>query len=395
MAPPNKSKQKRPKNRPPPSPHTRKIRFRTGEYDDGNITQEFKLAKRRSTLGFIDGREQSSSIISTDGSASEYDGDGEKKIVKKKKRRKKRREVELDSITNFLIQFRILSGKSSARDKVMAFAQSFFVFRQGVLGENHNLPHIYLYYRTIEDWIKDTRKGFKLGKWIVEIEKTRSAYTTISDFIIRWLEVAMHTVAFGYHFVDNRLFISKILYRWETLTNDDLLVRYGQKSVPGEVEFLANLKAQKNQFSLVRCFLSIICETRWVLNLTNDIRVHIEEKKAYLKQLDDEKANEEIKDNIIDDHVITVRDTEEGGGGEFEDDELAIFDQKEFRLRAIRKFHFLMLVRVCCYFIMTSSKRGHLFGFRIPFIGQTWDGIFGMIGAGIAVWKNLPSVIKG
>ena len=54
----------------------------------------------------------------------------------------------------------------------------------------------------------------------------------------------MHTVAFGYHFVDNRLFISKILYRWETLTNDDLLVRYGQKSVP-EVEFLANLKAQK------------------------------------------------------------------------------------------------------------------------------------------------------
>ena len=132
-----------------------------------------------------------------------------------------------------------------------------------------------------------------------------------------------------------------------------------------------------------------------LLNLTNDIRVHIEEKKAYLKQLDDEKANEEIKDNIIDDHVITVRDTEEEGGGEFEDDELAIFDQKEFRLRAIRKFHFLMLIRVCCYFIMTSSKRGHLFGFRIPFIGQTWDGIFGMIGAGIAVWKNLPSVIKG
>ena len=205
----------------------------------------------------------------------------------------------------------------------------------------------------------------------------------------------MHTVAFGYHFVDNRLFISKILYRWETLTNDDLLVRYGQKSVPGEVEFLANLKAQKNQFSLIRCFLSIICETRWVLNLTNDIRVHIEEKKAYLKQLDDEKANEEIKDNIMDDHVITVRDTEEEGGGEFEDDELAIFDQKEFRLRAIRKFHFLMLIRVCCYFIMTSSKRGHLFGFTIPFIGQTWDGIFGMIGAGIAVWKNLPSVIKG
>ena len=67
MAPPNKSKQKRPKNRPPPSPHTRKIRFRTGEYDDGNITQEFKLAKRRSTLGFIDGREQSSSIISETG----------------------------------------------------------------------------------------------------------------------------------------------------------------------------------------------------------------------------------------------------------------------------------------------------------------------------------------
>ena len=105
--------------------------------------------------------------------------------------------------------------------------------------------------------------------------------------------------------------------------------------------------------------------------------------------------NEEIQDNIIDDHVITVRDTEEEGGGEFEDDVLAIFDQKEFRLRAIRKFHFLMLIRVCCYFIMTSSKRGHLFGFRIPFIGQTWDGIFGMIGAGIAVWKNLPSVIKG
>ena len=104
MAPPNKSKQKRPKNRPPPSPHIRKIRFRTGEYD----------------------------------------GDGEKKIVKKKKRRKKRREVELDSITNFLIQFRILSGKSSARDKFMAFAQSFFVFRQGLLGENHSLPHIYL-----------------------------------------------------------------------------------------------------------------------------------------------------------------------------------------------------------------------------------------------------------
>ena len=69
-----------------------------------------------------------------------------------------------------------------------------------------------------------------------------------------------------------------------------------------------------------------------------------------MKQLDDEKANEEIKDNIIDDHVITVRDTEEGGGGEFEDDELAIFDQK-FRLRAIRKFHFLMLIRVCCYFV--------------------------------------------
>ena len=74
---------------------------------------------------------------------------------------------------------------------------------------------------------------------------------------------------------------------------------------------------------------------------------------------------------------------------------LAGMDEYESRLRAIRKFHFLMLIRVICYFIMTSSKRGHLFGFSIPFIGQTLDGILGMIGAGIAVWKNLPTVVKG
>ena len=77
MAPPNKSKQNDLTSTTTISTHTENT-FSYWEYDNGNITQEFKLAKRRSTLGFIDGREQSSSIISTDGSASEYDGDGEK-----------------------------------------------------------------------------------------------------------------------------------------------------------------------------------------------------------------------------------------------------------------------------------------------------------------------------
>eukprot|EP00943_MAST-04B_sp_MAST-4B-sp1_P008690 g8690.t1 len=415
MAPPTRSKHSRPK-----------IRFRTGEYDDGNITQEFQLPKRRSSLAFIGGRETSASILSTDGDSSEDDLLIKKKAKNRrlmKARRKNRNQQggELDSMTNFLIQFRILSGKSSARDKVMAFAQSFCVFRQGLLGPS-TAPHIYLLFRTFEDWMKDTRKGFKLLKWVVEIEKTRSAYTTISDFFIRWLEVTMHIVAMGYHFVDNRIFVNKVIYRVEKLINDDLLVRHGPKPVPGEVSFLDNLKRQKNQFSLVRCVLSIICETRWVLNLTEDIRVHVNEKNLYIKKVEELKNNTirnkfmfthedtninnngkkneefEIKDNIIDINVVPVNDNnnnEDKEEEEEEDEELIRLDEKEHRLRAIRRFHLLMLIRVCCYFIMTSSKRGHLFGFKIPFIGQTLDGIFGMIGAGIAVWKNLPSVIKG
>eukprot|EP00944_MAST-04C_sp_MAST-4C-sp1_P007986 g7986.t1 len=344
------------------------VRFLTGEYDDGTITQEFKLAKRRSTLLPLTPKLSSSSISSLNESSSEEDIARRRSgIAERANRKRKQKSEPLDAWTNFLIQFRILSGKSSARDKVMAFAQSFCVFRQGILGKS-NVPHVYLYFRTFEDWIKDTRKGFKLFKWIVEVEKTRSAYTTISDVIIRWLEVTMHIVAMGYHFVDNRIFINKVIYRVETLTSDDLLVRYGPKSVPGEKEFLGSLKRQKNQFSLIRCFLSIICESRWVLTLTEDIRLHMLKKSAYLKQL--------------------------GHSGE-DGTLLAGMDEYESRLRAIRKFHFLMLIRVICYFIMTSSKRGHLFGFSIPFIGQTLDGIFGMIGAGIAVWKNLPTVVKG
>ena len=129
------------------------VRFLTGEYDDGTITQEFKLAKRRSTLLPLTPKLSSSSISSLNESSSEED------IARRRNRKRKQKSEPLDAWTNFLIQFRILSGKTSARDKVMAFAQSFCVFRQGILGKS-NVPHVYLYFRTFEDWIKDTRKGF-------------------------------------------------------------------------------------------------------------------------------------------------------------------------------------------------------------------------------------------
>ena len=108
------------------------VRFLTGEYDDGTITQEFKLAKRRSTLLPLTPKLSSSSISSLYESSSEEDIARRRSgIAERANRKRKQKSEPLDAWTNFLIQFRILSGKTSARDKVMAFAQSFCVFRQG------------------------------------------------------------------------------------------------------------------------------------------------------------------------------------------------------------------------------------------------------------------------
>ena len=245
----------------------KRLLFRTGQYDGEQLTQEFRLPRRRSALNL----RIPSSIQEADSNSEGFDEKDESDAsFENEKRERLRKANVLPWYTNILIQFRIVSGKSSARDKIMAFIQGWSLWRRALLPHDEaEGERIYL--MQIEEWMKDVRKGFKVGKFVVEVEKARNSYTTVRDRITRWLEVAMHFVAFGYHLTDNRLFMGKIYYRARKIVSDDLMIRHGPKPVQGQVEFVSSLKRSKNLFSLIRCILAIICESRHVLQLTGDL----------------------------------------------------------------------------------------------------------------------------
>ena len=307
----------------------------------------------------------------------------------------------------------------------MAFIQGWSLWRRALLPHDEaEGERIYL--MQIEEWMKDVRKGFKIGKFVVEVEKARNSYTTVRDRITRWLEVAMHFVAFGYHLTDNRLFMGKIYYRARKIVSDDLMIRHGPKPVQGQVEFVSTLKRSKNLFSLIRCILAIICESRHVLQLTGDLN-----KIALCDSLRDFSRNGRLRRHssagefeesdsdadilgISQSRTLSYRlrsspselqclsESEDAFDGssvdfdvhgeqspEFETPSKHQIKRAELReLKERRMFHVLMLVRVMCYFTITASKGGLL-----PKISLVTEGFLSMAGAAIAVWKNLPKVI--
>ena len=270
--------------------------------------------------------------------------------------------------------------------------------------------------------MKDVRKGFKIGKFVVEVEKARNSYTTVRDRITRWLEVAMHFVAFGYHLIDNRLFMGKIYYRAKKIVSDDLMVRHGPKPVQGQVEFVSSLKRSKNLFSLVRCVLAIVCESRHVLQLTDDLDElaishslqEFSEHRRFRRQSSTSEVEESDSDVDIlglasrrssrgrlraspSDKWCESEDGEEGGGEFFLETPRAeapgskmsrLKRAKLLKLKEMRTFHAFMLIRVLCYFTITASRARLL-----PKITLVTEGFLSMVGAAIAVWKNLPKVI--
>ena len=65
---------------------------------------------------------------------------------------------------------------------------------------------------------------------------------------------------------------------------------------------------------------------------------------------------------------------------------------EERKLSEKRTFHGLMLMRVLCYFVITSSN-AKLLPFGLV-LSPAVDGFLSMVGASIAVWKNLPTIVR-
>ena len=327
--------------------------FRTGQYGDEQLVEEFKLPRKRKSL---------LSLRTLDSNVQPNPRCSEKNRL-----------VSLPWYTNLLIQLRILSKSSSARDKIMAFVQGWAQWRRALLPKGQSVGES-IWLITLETWISDVRKGFKVGKFIVEIEKARIAHISISDRITRSLEVAMHAVAFCYHVVDNRLFFSRIYYKAKKTVSDDFMVRNGVKKVPGQTEFYRALKTRKNAFSLCRCILAIVCEARHVLHVTYELYMLRNAHPAPLNPREDEAKQSQ---HFEIDHLVSDR---------------GAVKAEERKLSEKRTFHGLMLMRVLCYFVITSSN-AKLLPFGLV-LSPAVDGFLSMVGASIAVWKNLPTIVR-
>eukprot|EP00494_Astrolonche_serrata_P002050 UN02056 len=149
-----------------------------------------------------------------------------------------------------LTKTRIFLSKSSARDKLCGFVQ----YASLILSEMGNnkklntmiiLRHILSPERSkiffqLERALSKSRKGFRLLKFITELEKGRMAVVKRKSIISKIAASLLHGAAVGYFFLDNWIFL------------EDVFNKSGRKNN----SLIERLKFKRNLFSLVRTILA-------------------------------------------------------------------------------------------------------------------------------------------